>query len=202
MALICCPECAKEVSNKANSCPNCGFPLQDNAVDLEQNQLFCPTFPNNLDIGSHIVNWGGDAVVSGELDANENTMEGLGTGPASIMLHKKGISVHGRLYKHLLDIHFTQLISIKKTDSQELQQIDKSVIGRAAIGGLILGPLGAVIGGMSGIGTKSKHQNINYLAVNYWNIETKKPMTILFRAKDKVEGFIKRCEKEESRNLD
>lgn len=27
MALICCPECSKEISDKAESCPNCGFPI-------------------------------------------------------------------------------------------------------------------------------------------------------------------------------
>ena len=27
MALITCPECGKQVSDKANSCPNCGYPL-------------------------------------------------------------------------------------------------------------------------------------------------------------------------------
>ena len=32
MALINCPECGKEVSNSAESCPHCGFPItkQDN----------------------------------------------------------------------------------------------------------------------------------------------------------------------------
>ncbi len=29
MALIKCPECGKEVSDKATSCPNCAFPLQE-----------------------------------------------------------------------------------------------------------------------------------------------------------------------------
>lgn len=28
MALIKCPECGKEISDKANSCPNCGCPIE------------------------------------------------------------------------------------------------------------------------------------------------------------------------------
>jgi ribosomal protein L37E len=33
MALIKCPECGKEVSDKANNCLNCGYPLNnDNAI--------------------------------------------------------------------------------------------------------------------------------------------------------------------------
>ena len=29
MALIKCPECGKEVSDKASSCPNCGYPISN-----------------------------------------------------------------------------------------------------------------------------------------------------------------------------
>lgn len=38
----------------------------------------------------------------------------------------------------------------------EITEKDKSVIGRAVVGGLLLGPVGAIVGGMSGIGTKQK----------------------------------------------
>ena len=31
MALISCPECGKEVSEKAASCPNCGAPISGNS---------------------------------------------------------------------------------------------------------------------------------------------------------------------------
>lgn len=34
MALIKCPECGKEISDKANSCPNCGYPL--NHISTEE----------------------------------------------------------------------------------------------------------------------------------------------------------------------
>ena len=29
MSLIHCPECGKEISDKAESCPNCGYPMVD-----------------------------------------------------------------------------------------------------------------------------------------------------------------------------
>ena len=34
MALIQCPECGKEVSEKAKNCPNCGIPIDTN--------VYCP----------------------------------------------------------------------------------------------------------------------------------------------------------------
>ena len=30
MALITCPECGKEISNKSKQCIHCGYPLEDN----------------------------------------------------------------------------------------------------------------------------------------------------------------------------
>ena len=33
MALIKCPECGKEISDKAAACPNCGCPIKDASLD-------------------------------------------------------------------------------------------------------------------------------------------------------------------------
>lgn len=38
MALICCPECGKEISDKANTCPSCGLPLKS----ANEEYLCCP----------------------------------------------------------------------------------------------------------------------------------------------------------------
>lgn len=42
MPLINCPECEKEVSNKAISCPNCGSPISPSINNAEQEHLCCP----------------------------------------------------------------------------------------------------------------------------------------------------------------
>jgi len=38
MSMINCPECGKEISDKASSCPNCGFPLIQNDNESNQNE--------------------------------------------------------------------------------------------------------------------------------------------------------------------
>lgn len=44
MALINCPECGKEISDKAVSCPNCGTPINNSA-----NQKFCQHCGEKID---------------------------------------------------------------------------------------------------------------------------------------------------------
>lgn len=54
--------------------------------------------------------------------------------------------------------------AIAKTHTELVQQ-QKSVAGRALIGGVLLGPIGAIVGGMTGIGKKNKKGN--YLILNF-----------------------------------
>jgi predicted amidophosphoribosyltransferase len=57
VALINCPECKKEVSDKASSCPNCGHPIARNPpvkkfYDIENwepgNIIYSPNAPKTL----------------------------------------------------------------------------------------------------------------------------------------------------------
>lgn len=54
MALINCPECGKQVSDKAYSCPNCGFPVRaifakENTAEMSEKKKICP-YCNSADI--------------------------------------------------------------------------------------------------------------------------------------------------------
>ena len=202
MALINCTECNKEISDKAASCPNCGAPLNSttnppSAVE----ELQFPILPADLAIGKQIVNWGGDSAFEGIFDVSENAVNNIPNGKIKVILHTHGLRIANFLYLPILDIHNSQIISIKQTTNSELINMDKSVIGRAAVGALILGPLGAVIGGMSGVGTKQKMQEKSFLVLNYWDIKSKAAQTLLVDGdKFKIAAFIKRNQKEENIN--
>lgn len=45
MALIKCPECGKEISDRAKSCPNCGFPITDEKENQTRSDERVPELP-------------------------------------------------------------------------------------------------------------------------------------------------------------
>lgn len=87
--------------------------------------------------------------------------------------------------------------SISLEDKNQLHLMkDKSIIGRAVVGGLLFGPAGAIIGGMTGIGKKESISNLpeNILSISF--DENGKQSIILFEVKNKnrkvVESFFLR----------
>jgi len=197
MALINCPECSKEISDKAISCPNCGLPLNQSN---NESSLVCPEFPADLSIGKQITNWWGDASIKGNINSDENVIEGITSSKVHIVLFTKGIRICNNLFFPIMDVHNSQIISLNQKTKQELMQLDKSVIGRAVVGGVLFGPFGAIIGGMSGIGSKAKVTDNYYLVINYWDRTTRKPVSILINSDKAVNSFIKRHEKEKNKD--
>ncbi|MEN6569584.1 MAG: zinc ribbon domain-containing protein [Rikenellaceae bacterium] len=207
MALINCPECGKEISDKAISCPNCGVPLSKEISQLEEKNeeqvelLSFPNLPGNLDIGRQITNWAFDAAFEGFFDGRENTLPVIPSGKVTVLLHTHGIQLMSGL--KFYSIHNSQIISLKTVSKEELVKTDKSVIGRAVVGGLILGPLGAIVGGMSGIGSKEKFINKQYFIINFWDKITQSAQSILISSTEglKINSFIARQAKENSLNI-
>ncbi len=192
MALINCPECEKQISDKALACPNCGYPIA-NTDNTTEDLLEYPELPSELSIGKPLVNWGGDARFVGQYDMNENVVEKIRPGSVLVMLNTHGIDVVTHFPQNHFQIHNLQIISIKQTSRTELISLDKSVIGRAAVGAIILGPLGALVGGM----TASNFKDKSYMIVNYWDVDTKKAQTLLISGnKNSIKAFINKYKTE------
>lgn len=212
MALVNCPECGNRISSKANACPQCGCPISN----LEKEELaitnnssstneqiipFPSTFPSDLRIGQQITNWSFDAAFEGIYDQQVNTIHQIPSGKADVLLHTHGIRVMVGLENY--DIHFSQIINIQKTTSAEIAKVNKSVIGRAVVGGLIMGPLGAIVGGISGTTSKDKLMLKQFVVINFWDIDTKSAQSILIQCDNNqpIDAFIRRQIKESQTNL-
>lgn len=64
-------------------------------------------------------------------------------------------------------LSYSQVTAAEKVDERQIVELDKSVLGRAVVGGVFLGPLGAVVGGMSGVGKKQKSVYKEFFVINY-----------------------------------
>ena len=64
-------------------------------------------------------------------------------------------------------LSYDQVTAAEKVNEKQIAEVDKSVIGRAVVGGVLLGPLGAVVGGVSGVGRKQKATYKDFFVINY-----------------------------------
>lgn len=71
------------------------------------------------------------------------------------------------MQKRKLLLNYDQITDVFYGGKIELIQKSKSVIGRALVGGVIFGGTGAVIGAVSGTGTKTEKKTHLYFIISY-----------------------------------
>lgn len=78
-------------------------------------------------------------------------------------------------------LSYSQITAIERLSEKEVVNIikDKNAIGRAVIGGLAFGSLGAIVGAASGAGSKhiTKNQYTFYMIINYVSSSDTKAIT-------------------------
>lgn len=75
------------------------------------------------------------------------------------------------LQKRKLILNYNQITDLYYGGKTELVQEPKSVIGRAALGGLLFGNTGAIVGAVSGSGSKTKKEYHFYFIISYTSSE-------------------------------
>lgn len=98
-------------------------------------------------------------------------IEGYGKGLAielSINTEKECVTIKSRAVKRPeVNLKFEQITGVNVVSEKDIIEKSKSTVGRAIVGGVLLGRLGAIIGGMSGIGNKQKSEMHYYMVINY-----------------------------------
>lgn len=86
----------------------------------------------------------------------------------SVTLLEDKIQFKQRLGVKEVYLKYSQISRVGIVNENEIIEKDKSVLGRSIVGGLLLGPLGAVVGAIDGVGTKKKvNSNKKYVVFNY-----------------------------------
>ncbi len=68
---------------------------------------------------------------------------------------------------NLFKIPLENVIDTLLTTEKEVVEKNKSVVGRGVVGGLVFGPAGLLLGGLSGIGKKNKVEKSKIYIVSY-----------------------------------
>lgn len=182
MALIKCPECGKEISDKAAACIHCGCPLDE--VEIVDENLEFPTLPDNLNIGKSVFGTTNYIYVNAKYHS-KTKFKDFENGDYQIALHSHGLCISSRAIPKI-KIHKSQIIDI--FDYKETVTTNGNVVGNALVGGLLFGAVGAIVGGLSGVGQKTIDGNI--LCIKFWDIESKSMVVLSFLVKESIVKFI------------
>lgn len=71
------------------------------------------------------------------------------------------------------------ILSTEYLTEKEIIEKSKSVVGRASAGALLFGPVGALIGGMSGVGKSQKQKSHTYYIIHFMNSQEKESIITL-----------------------
>lgn len=66
-----------------------------------------------------------------------------------------------------IKLKYEQVTCANVYSEKEIIEKSKNVIGRAAVGAALFGPVGAIVGGLSGTGTKSSNKTNYYYTIHY-----------------------------------
>ncbi|HBG1232736.1 TPA: SHOCT domain-containing protein [Clostridioides difficile] len=83
--------------------------------------------------------------------------------------HNACLVIENKLLKEeKMRIKFSDLYSVNKYSEKEIAYNNKSVVGRAAIGTLF-GPMGTIVGGLSGTGNKKSKTEKLFISIEYFS---------------------------------
>lgn len=105
-----------------------------------------------------------------KIEMQFKNISGLMLNRGDIVFIKKednGILISNPISNYELRISYNDITNISSHYYTEEEIENKSVIGRAIVGGVLTGGIGAIVGGMSGVGSKKKSKKVPAFEIGY-----------------------------------
>lgn len=162
MALIKCPECGREISDKAEVCIGCGYPLKemmrDNQSELQRmiDEVWERHPYSKVDCIVELQKMGVDLKIAKEaMDRKFKTdqvKQALAQKKADDRAASRENLEKFRNACQTVQSSFggSKVPRCPKCHSTSISYQNKVSVGRAAVGGALAGPTGAVLGGLTG----------------------------------------------------
>lgn len=90
-----------------------------------------------------------------------------------VKIEQMTLSITGAKPVRTFKIKISEVIAFDIINQKNVEQKSKSVVGRGIAGGIVFGPVGLLLGGLSGTGSKTKVNNKNFLVISYGADEIK-----------------------------
>ncbi len=145
MALIGCPECGREVSSSAVTCPTCAFPLTGRAADAPSSagkerltdpwwKVAVPIFMR-LAIGGWLIAWGLNeyetaGVVGGSIIAGSSIPAWYGAVIARLKANRQPVALDGRYDDRLAELeqrHRDQMDSMEHALGEQITDLEERI---------------------------------------------------------------------------
>lgn len=84
-----------------------------------------------------------------------------------VALYNDQLIIKSPFIKQEITLNYSQITDVFYGLQTEITEKNKSVIGRALVGGILLGGVGAIVGGISGTGTKKKKDRRMFFIISY-----------------------------------
>ena len=189
MSLIPCPDCQTRVSTRALACPKCGCPIANEIRPAIAPEIKRPALPEDLMVHGTDFRWSGlPDRISGKATTETTIPAWAGNDYVSVTRLKTGLTLYARK-QEIINVHYSQIAAVTFLEATKQKEKKKSVLGRALIGGVLLGPLGAVVGGISGTG--SDVQSFDGISITIWSLAQSQYMNLVVDSKSShVKPFV------------
>lgn len=187
MSLIKCPECGKEISDKALTCPNCGFPINTGnnfsypkvAQPFVTATVHCPPTctqkigPVQIDENNKMFRILGSVPVNGKKDGLGKSlfkgMMAINTVGMSVAAEKMIGGGNKQKVGDKTWLKFSDLINYDLLEDDSI--VTSGGVGQALIGGVLFGGAGAIAGGITGKRVQKKKVDSLIIKVTLNNFE-------------------------------
>lgn len=224
MPLTKCPECNKEISDKAEACPNCGYPFAKlntkkihqvkrkvkAKIEIQGNPLF-PKLPDNLDIGQPLSSYKSKFNFYGNYNPDDSLIFDAGfyySARMVLSIHERGLMIKEieRTQKTFIEyelnnmnLHFSLIISLKKATLLQMHKdqnlaTDETPLDEKLFSGSTSSKSKFIMQFFA-----KEYERTSILVVNYWNVEFQYPKSFVIRGRGKrISNFINSFEEAKS----
>ena len=173
MTLTNCVICNTEVNTQDSICPNCDNPIHANDF------LHFPELPKDVSLGQNVTHSGERTSIEGKINREYSTIDEITEEKVILNLHVFGIRISGGLF---LNIHDSQISSIKLTSESEIEKEANEAVYHS-VSDTAINEINT---------TESKTNEVFYLVINYWDIQSKLLQTLVVDAnKILIKWFIR-----------